>query len=251
MQTTTPDSHGDSPVMERSRQLPASGRSRRSKAGMPADAARARSGNARTPDADPATKAVDLELVQRAQRGETAAFDLLVSKYQHRVAALLGRYIADPSEREDVAQETFLRAYRGLDRFRGDSAFYTWLYRIAVNTATNHQVSAGRRPTSRGADPADAEEFEDGALLQDPDTPENTAAMGEVTQAIEQALASLPDSLRRAISLREMDGLTYDEIATAMECPIGTVRSRIARARSVIDAFIRPVLERPEAAGVR
>lgn len=197
------------------------------------------------------TDVVDQDLVERVQRGETRAFDLLVSRYQQRLASLLGRYIADPAEREDVAQETLLRAYRGLSRFRGESAFYTWLYRIAVNTARNHQASAGRRPSSGGADPAEAEGFDDGVLLRDTDTPEGNAAMGEVSQAIQAALASMPETLRRAITLREYEGLSYEEIATFMDCPIGTVRSRIARARTLIDEFVRPVLERPGAVGAR
>ena len=195
--------------------------------------------------ADP--NAVDRELVRRAQRGDTAAFDLLVLKYQHRIAALLRRHLADASELEDVAQETFLRAYRGLDRFRGRSAFYTWLYRIAVNTATNHRIAAGRRPAFRGVDPVDAEHFDDAALLRDTDTPERNAATGEVREAIGRALASMPECLRGALTLREMEGLTYQEIATAMDCPIGTVRSRIARARALIDEFVRPLLDGGEA----
>lgn len=203
-----------------------------------------------SPDAaDP--NAVDHELVRRVQDGDRSAFDLLVLKYQHRVAGLVGRYVADPAEREDVTQEAFLRAYRGLDRFRCESAFYTWLYRVAVNTARNHQVSAGRHRASHGARPMEAEELEGAGWLQDIETPENHAAMHQVREAIDQALASMPECLREAITLREMHGLAYEDIAAAMDCPIGTVRSRIARARTVIDEFVRPVLERPVPVGAR
>ncbi len=198
-------------------------------------------------DAQPDDNAVDQALIARVQRGENAAFDLLVKKYQHRVAALLRRHISDPSELEDVAQEAFLRAYRGLARFRGDSAFYTWLYRITVNTARNHRVSMDRRaPVRGGMDPADAERFDDGVLLRDNETPERHAATGEVRQAIEESIESMPACLREALTLREMNGLAYEEIAAVMDCPIGTVRSRIARARAAIDERIRPLLEAHE-----
>ena len=198
--------------------------------------------------AEPDENAVDQALIERVQRGEKAAFDLLVKKYQHRVAALLRRHIADPSELEDVAQETFLRAYRGLARFRGDSAFYTWLYRIAVNTARNHRIAMDRRGAVRGGmDPAEAERFEDGALLRDTDTPERHAATGEIREAIDHAVEAMPACLREALTLREMNGLSYEDIASVMDCPIGTVRSRIARARDAIDERIRPVLEGSEA----
>ena len=193
---------------------------------------------------EPDENVVDRTLIERVQRGENAAFDLLVKKYQHRVAALLRRHIADPSELEDVAQETFLRAYRGLARFRGDSAFYTWLYRIAVNTARNHRIAMDRRGAVRGGmDPAEAERFDDGALLRDTATPERHAATGEVRQAIDHAVDAMPACLREALTLREMNGLSYEEIASVMDCPIGTVRSRIARARGTIDERIRPLLE--------
>lgn len=195
-------------------------------------------------DSHPDESAVDQALVERVQRGERAAFDLLVKKYQHRVVALLRRHIGDPSELEDVAQETFLRAYRGLARFRGASAFYTWLYRIAVNTARNHRISMDRRGAVRGGmDPAEAERFDDGVLLRDTATPERHAATDEIRRAIDHSIESMPACLREAITLREMNGLTYEEIAAAMDCPIGTVRSRIARARAAIDERIRPLLE--------
>lgn len=199
-------------------------------------------------DAEPDDNAVDQALIARIQRGENAAFDLLVKKYQHRVAALLRRHISDPSELEDVAQEAFLRAYRGLARFRGDSAFYTWLYRIAVNTARNHRVSMDRRaPVHGGMDPAEAERFDDGVLLRDNETPERHAATDEVRQAIEDSIESMPACLREALTLREMNGLSYEDIAAVMDCPIGTVRSRIARARAAIDERIRPLLDGQEA----
>lgn len=195
-------------------------------------------------DAEPDENAVDRALIERVQRGENAAFDLLVKKYQHRVAALLRRHIADPSELEDVAQEAFLRAYRGLAHFRGESAFYTWLYRITVNTARNHRIAMDRRGAVRGGmDPAEAERFADGVLLRDNETPERHAATGEVRQAIDHSIESMPACLREALTLREMNGLSYEEIAAAMDCPIGTVRSRIARARAAIDERIRPLLE--------
>lgn len=192
--------------------------------------------------------AVDRALIERVQRGENTAFDVLVKKYQHRVAALLRRHIADPSEVEDVAQEAFLRAYRGLARFRGESAFYTWLYRIAVNTARNHRIAMDRRGAVRGGmDPADAERFDDGVLLRDTATPERHAATEEIRDAIDQSVKAMPTCLREALTLREMNGLSYEEIAAAMDCPIGTVRSRISRARMAIDERIRPLLEGQEA----
>lgn len=193
---------------------------------------------------EPDENAVDRALIERVQRGDNAAFDLLVKKYQHRVAALLRRHIADPSELEDVAQEAFLRAYRGLARFRGESAFYTWLYRITVNTARNHRVAMDRRGAVRGGiDPTEAERFDDGVLLRDNETPERHAATGEIRKAIDESIESMPACLQEALTLREMNGLSYEQIASAMDCPIGTVRSRIARARSAIDERIRPLLE--------
>lgn len=201
-------------------------------------------------DAEPDENALDRALIERVQRGDNAAFDLLVKKYQHRVAALLRRHIADPSELEDVAQEAFLRAYRGLARFRGESAFYTWLYRIAVNTARNHWIAMHRRGAVHGGtDPTEAERFDDGVLLRNTDTPERHAATGEVREAIGHSVESMPACLREALTLREMNGLSYEEIASVMDCPIGTVRSRIARARAAIDERIRPLLEGHEEPG--
>lgn len=188
-------------------------------------------------------RAVDLELVRRVQRGERGAFDLLVQKYQHRIAHLIARYVHDASEVEDVAQEAFIKAYRGLANFRGESAFYTWLYRIAINTAKNHLVSAGRRVPDQGVDAADAEQHDDGALLRDADTPERTLMTGELERTVYRTIESLPAELREAVTLRELEGLSYEEIATVMDCPIGTVRSRIFRAREAIDAAIRPLLD--------
>lgn len=188
-------------------------------------------------------RAIDLELVRRVQGGDRAAFDLLVQKYQHRIAHLIGRYIRDPTEVEDVAQEAFVKAYRGLASFRGESAFYTWLYRIATNTAKNHLVSAGRRVPDHGVDAAEAEQYESGTLLQETATPERTLLSDEVERTVYRAIEALPAELREAVTLREMEGLSYEEIAAVMDCPIGTVRSRIFRAREAIDARIRPLLD--------
>lgn len=188
-------------------------------------------------------RGVDLELVRRVQRGEHAAFDLLVHKYQHRIAHLIARYIRDPSEVEDVAQEAFIKAYRGLASFRGESAFYTWLYRIAINTAKNYLVSAGRRVPDQGVDAAEAEQYDSGTLLQDADTPERTLLTKEIEATVYRAIEGLPAELREAITLREMEGLSYEEIAAVMDCPIGTVRSRIFRAREAIDSRLRPLLD--------
>lgn len=188
-------------------------------------------------------RGVDLELVRRVQQGERAAFDLLVHKYQHRIAHLVSRYIRDPSEVEDVVQEAFIKAYRGLARFRGESAFYTWLYRIAINTAKNHLVSSGRRVPDQGVDATEAEQYDAGALLRDGDTPERTLLTKEIEGTVYRAIEGLPDELREAITLREMEGLSYEEIAAVMDCPIGTVRSRIFRAREAIDGQLRPLLD--------
>lgn len=188
-------------------------------------------------------RGVDLELVRRVQRGEHAAFDLLVHKYQHRIAHLISRYIRDPSEVEDVAQEAFIKAYRGLASFRGESAFYTWLYRIAINTAKNYLVSAGRRVPDQGVDATEAEQYDSGTLLQDTDTPERTLLTKEIEATVYRAIEGLPAELREAITLREMEGLSYEEIAAVMDCPIGTVRSRIFRAREAIDGRLRPLLD--------
>lgn len=188
-------------------------------------------------------RAVDLELVRRAQNGDRVAFDLLVEKYQHRIAHLIGRYIRDPSEVEDVTQDAFIKAYRGLGNFRGESAFYTWLYRIAINTAKNHLVSAGRRVPDQGVDAADAEQYESGTLLRENATPERELLTDEVERTVYRTIEQLPEELREALTLREMEGLSYEEIAAVMDCPIGTVRSRIFRAREAIESQLRPLLD--------
>jgi RNA polymerase sigma-70 factor (ECF subfamily) len=192
--------------------------------------------------ADPPIE-LDLELVKRVQRGDSAAFDLLVRKYQHRILALIGRYVHDWSECQDVAQETFMRAYRAIGSFRGDAQFYTWLHRIAVNTAKNHLVAHNRRPPTDDVDASDAEQYDSGARLRDTDTPERELMRQQLEQAVMRAVQALPEELRTAISLREVEGLSYEEIAARMGCPIGTVRSRIFRAREAIDAELRPLLE--------
>ncbi|MDR2872932.1 MAG: RNA polymerase sigma factor RpoE [Xanthomonadaceae bacterium] len=186
---------------------------------------------------------LDFELVRRVQRGESAAFDILVRKYQHRIVALIGRYISDWSECQDVAQDTFLRAYRAIGGFRGDAQFYTWLHRIAVNTAKNYLVAHNRRPPVDDVDVADAEQIGAGTRLRDTDTPEREAMRQELENTVMRAVDALPEELRAAITLREVDGLSYEEIAQKMECPIGTVRSRIFRAREAIDAELRPLLD--------
>jgi RNA polymerase sigma-70 factor (ECF subfamily) len=190
---------------------------------------------------------LDQELVERVQGGEKAAFDILVRKYEHKLANVIGRYIHDPSEVLDVAQDAFIKAYRALPNFRGDSAFYTWLYRIAINTAKNHLVAASRRPPKDDVDAQEAEQFETGSGLKEYGTPERLALRSELAGAIQDAIQDLPEELRVAIVLRELEGLTYEEIASAMECPIGTVRSRIFRARDAIDKHIRPLLDETDA----
>ncbi len=186
---------------------------------------------------------LDHELVRRVQRGDSAAFDLLVRKYQHRIAGLIGRYIADWSECQDVAQETFLRAYRALGNFRGDAQFYTWLHRIAVNTAKNHLVANNRRPSTDDIDVEDAEQFASAPRLRDNDTPERELMRQQLEQTVMRAVEALPEELRAAITLREVEGLSYEQIARKMDCPIGTVRSRIFRAREAIDLEMRPLME--------
>ncbi|KAF1689248.1 RNA polymerase sigma factor RpoE [Pseudoxanthomonas taiwanensis] len=186
---------------------------------------------------------LDLGLVRRVQAGDSAAFDLLVRKYQHRIVGLIGRYIPDWSECQDVAQETFLRAYRAIGSFRGEAQFYTWLHRIAVNTAKNHLVAHNRRPPTDDIDAAEAAQYEAGSRLRDTDTPEREAMRGELERAVMAAVERLPEELRVAITLREVEGLSYEEIAQRMGCPIGTVRSRIFRAREAIDAELRPLVE--------
>jgi RNA polymerase sigma-70 factor (ECF subfamily) len=186
---------------------------------------------------------VDQRLVERVQRGDKKAFELLVAKYQRKLNRLLSRFIRDPSEVEDVAQEAFIKAYRALPSFRGDSAFYTWLYRIAVNTAKNYLVAAGRRaPTSTAIDSEEAESFEEGHQLRHMNTPEAELMSKQVAATVNQTMEALPEELRVAITLREIEGMSYEDIAAAMSCPIGTVRSRIFRARETIAARIRPML---------
>ncbi len=186
---------------------------------------------------------VDQQLVERAQRGDKRAFDLLVSKYQRKLARLLSRFIRDSTEVEDVTQEAFIKAYRALPTFRGDSAFYTWLYRIGINTAKNYLVALGRRaPTTTNIDSEEAEGFEDGGQLHDLNTPEDELASKQVAETVNQTLGELPEELKTAITLREIEGLSYEDIANIMNCPIGTVRSRIFRAREAIAAKLRPLL---------
>jgi RNA polymerase sigma factor RpoE len=185
----------------------------------------------------------DLELVERVKRGDKKAFDLLVLKYQQKVANLVSRYIKDSSEVFDVTQEAFIKAYRALPKFRGDSAFYTWLYRIAINTAKNHLAAKGRRPPSDDVEAMTAEQMDAGGRLRDADTPERLLLKDEIARTIREAVEELPEDLRTAITLRELEGMSYDEIAQAMECPIGTVRSRIFRAREAIDKKLKPLLE--------
>ena len=187
---------------------------------------------------------IDQQLVERAQRGDKHAFELLVIKYQRKLARLLSRFIRDASEVEDVAQEAFIKAYRALPNFRGDSAFYTWLYRIGINTAKNYLVAMGRRaPTSTSMDAEEAEDLGESELLQDLNTPENQMMSRQVAETVNQTLEKLPEELRMAITLREMEGLSYEEIASIMSCPIGTVRSRIFRAREAVAEQLKPMLD--------
>jgi RNA polymerase sigma-70 factor, ECF subfamily len=186
---------------------------------------------------------IDQQLVERVQNGDKQAFDLLVTKYQRKLIRLLSQFVRDPAEVEDVAQEAFIKAYRALPAFRGDSAFYTWLYRIGINTAKNYLVSQGRKASIlQGIDTEDAENFEDGGVLREMDTPESELMSKQIAQTVNQTLEQLPEELRTAIVLREIEGLSYDEIAKIMECPIGTVRSRIFRAREAISEELRPLL---------
>ena len=186
---------------------------------------------------------VDQQLVERAQRGDKHAFELLVAKYQRRLGRLISRFVRNAAEAEDVTQDAFIKAYRALPAFRGDSAFYTWLYRIGINTAKNHLVAQGRRaPTSTPFDTDDAEDFEDAALLHEVATPENELMSKQVVEVVNASLQELPDDLRTALTLREIEGLSYEEIAVVMNCPIGTVRSRIFRAREAIATNLRPLL---------
>ena len=186
---------------------------------------------------------IDQQLVARAQRGDKQAFNLLVEKYQRKLARLLSRFIRDPAEVEDVTQEAFIKAYRALPAFRGDSAFYTWLYRIGINTAKNYLMAMGRRaPTSTEVEAEEAEGFEEGEQLRDINTPESLLLSSEIAQTVNSTIEKLPEELRRAIQMREIEGMSYEDIAQAMDCPIGTVRSRIFRAREAIAEQLRPLL---------
>ena len=188
---------------------------------------------------------IDRLLVERAQRGDKQAFGLLVQKYQRKLARLLSRFIRDPTEVEDVAQEAFVKAYRALPAFRGDSAFYTWLYRIGINTAKNYLMAMGRRaPTSTALEAEEAEGFDEGEQLRDINTPESVLLSKEIAQTVNATIEKLPEELRSAIQLREIEGMSYEDIAKVMDCPIGTVRSRIFRAREAIDVDLKPLLER-------
>ena len=187
---------------------------------------------------------IDRQLVARAQRGDKQAFELLVEKYQRKLARLLSRFIRDPAEVEDVTQEAFIKAYRALPAFRGDSAFYTWLYRIGINTAKNYLMAMGRRaPTSTEVEADEAEGYEEGEQLRDINTPESLLLPKEIAETVNATIEGLPEELRRAIQMREIEGLSYEDIAQAMNCPIGTVRSRIFRAREAIAEQLRPLLD--------
>ncbi|GAB6142347.1 RNA polymerase sigma factor RpoE [Methylosoma difficile] len=186
---------------------------------------------------------LDEELVLRVQRGDKKAFDMLVLKYQHKIIQLVNRYVKDPSEAQDVAQETFIKAYRALGNFRGDSAFYTWLYRIAINTAKNHLVARTRRSSQYEVDIQEAEQIENAPQLQGIETPEGLLMNDEIVAVIKSAIDNLPEEMRTAIMLREFEGMSYEEIAEAMSCPVGTVRSRIFRAREAIDNKLSPLLD--------
>ena len=190
-----------------------------------------------------ATEWSDAQLVRRVQKGEKGAFDLLVLKYQHKIVNLVMRYVRDPDQALDITQEAFLKAYRALPRFRGDSAFYTWLYRIAINTAKNQLASRSRRPREVDASIEDAEYFEGEHALKDIDTPESLLLRDEIEATVNQSIRQLPEDLRMALTLREFDGLSYEDIAEVMQCPVGTVRSRIFRAREAVDKALQPLLQ--------
>ena len=185
---------------------------------------------------------VDHILVKRVQQGDKRAFDVLVQKYQHRIVSLVSRYVSDSGDSLDVAQEAFIKAYRAIGKFRGDSAFYTWLYRIAINTAKNFLVAQGRRPPATDVDATDAVQYSGDTRLKDRATPEHELLREEIENTIYGTIAQLPDDLRTAIMLREIEGMSYEEIATTMDCPIGTVRSRIFRAREAIDEKLKPLI---------
>jgi len=203
-----------------------------------APSAAARAERARMSEAE-----VDQMLVERVQKGDKRAFDLLINKYQHRIVSLVGRYVNDPADAMDVAQEAFIKAYRAIGRFRGDSAFYTWLYRIAINTAKNWLVARKRRPPATDIDAGDAEQYDIESRLKEQGTPENEILREEIRRVVYDTIAGLPEDLRTAIMLREMEGMSYEDIAVTMDCPIGTVRSRIFRAREAIDAKLKPLLD--------
>ncbi|PJC86279.1 RNA polymerase sigma factor RpoE [Vibrio sp. HA2012] len=186
----------------------------------------------------------DQVLIERVQKGDKQAFNLLVIKYQNKVCNLISRYINNSGDVADVAQEAFIKAYRAIPNFRGESAFYTWLYRIAVNTAKNHIVAQGRRPPASDVDADDAEYYETGSALKEVSNPENLALTGELKRTVFAAIDALPEDLKTAMTLRELDGLSYEEIAEVMDCPVGTVRSRIFRAREAVEKKIQPLLER-------
>ncbi len=187
-------------------------------------------------------KEIDQALVERVQRGDKKAFDILVLKYQLRIIKVLSRYMRDQTEVQDVAQEAFIKAYRALPNFRGDSAFYTWLYRIAINTAKNYLVAQGRRPPNADIDASDAEQYDGESALKDYASPEREALRDEIQKVVFQAIEELPEDLKTAITLRELEGMSYEDIAQAMDCPIGTVRSRIFRAREAVDEKLKPLL---------
>ncbi|CCE22274.1 MULTISPECIES: RNA polymerase sigma factor RpoE [Methylotuvimicrobium] len=186
---------------------------------------------------------LDKDLVLRVQQGDKSAFDLLVIKYQYKIVQLVNRYVKDPSEAQDVAQESFIKAYRAIGNFRGDSAFYTWLYRIAINTAKNYLVARSRRSSDYEIDIDDAEQIQNAPELKGMDTPEQHLLNEEILETIKAAIEKLPEEMRIAITLREFEGMSYEEIAEAMECPVGTVRSRIFRAREAIDNKLTPLLK--------
>ena len=187
------------------------------------------------------TEPTDKQLVERVKRGDKRAFDVLILKYQHKIIGLVGRYLRDQDEVQDVTQESFIKAYRALPNFRGDSAFYTWLYRIAINTAKNHLVSRSRRPPDTDIDLDDGEFQDNSAVLRDNESPEDVLATGQMENVIYRAIDDLPEELKVAVTLREFEGLSYEEIAEVMECPVGTVRSRIFRAREAIEKKIAAI----------